>query len=61
MRIDTSLNQIDDTTTRVGKYISYFGREVQADKIRMTLVLIILLLTALFILGLSLENKNAEQ
>ena len=33
MKIDTKLNEMDDSSNRIMKYIRYFGKEMQADKI----------------------------
>lgn len=51
MKIDTKLNEIDDSSNRIMKYIRYFGKEMQADKILIGLICIILVLIVLLIVG----------
>ena len=58
MKIDTKLNEIDDSSNRIMKYIRYFGKEMSADKILIGLICIILVLVVLIIVGWCIPQNN---
>jgi hypothetical protein len=58
MKIDTKLNEMDDSSNRIMKYIRYFGKEMQADKILIGLICIILVLVVLLIVGWCIPQNN---
>ena len=58
MKLDTNLNDIDRVGDRTVKYIRYFGKEVQADKFLLSMILIIVIEIALLIVGFMLDDKT---
>ena len=54
MKIDTKLNEIDDSSNRMLKFIKDFGKDLSADKILIGLVCIIIVLVVLLIVAWSL-------
>lgn len=61
MRIDTKLNDIDKQSDRLKKYINYFAREMQADKIIMCLLCCVYLFVILIVVGLILPDKSGDE
>ena len=58
MKLDGKCQEIDDTSDRVNKYIRYFRKELAADKFRLCMVCVIIILVALLILALALPDKT---
>ena len=58
MKLDTKCNEIDDTGTRLNKYIRYFGKEMASDKLTMMMVIMILLSLVLLVLAIALPDKS---
>lgn len=61
MRIDTKLNSIDNQADRLKKYINYFARELQADKIMIGLICCVCIFVILIIVGLILPDKSGDE
>jgi len=58
MKLDTKLNDIDKVGDRTVKYIRYFGKEVQADKFMLSMILIIVLEIIILVVGFIIEDKS---
>ena len=55
MRIDTSLNEMENFGKRVSKYVRFFNK---GDKIQMFLLLLVFFLTASLVVGYNLDDKK---
>ena len=58
MRIDTKLNNIDNAGERTAKYVKYFNKELQQDKVMMGLLSCVCLLVIVIVIGFMLDDKS---
>ena len=61
MRLDDSCQKIDATGDRVNKYIRYFRKELAADKPRLCMCTVIILLIVMLVVALTIPDKNAPK
>ena len=60
MRINTKLNDVDKQSDRLKKYITYFSKEVKADKVIMILICCICIFVIVIIVGFILPDKSGD-